>query len=663
MNETSDSLPYYIGVLVGDEGVWDRLQSDLDEIRPPEVKVHRCCGEAEAESLIRRAADGEIHLPVFIIEDCGEFDAIAFIRGVESQKGNDRLGFIRLAPAGEIGGRDRLIETDSPSRTLTLPWLREVLVDALRDLMFHYLLNYERGGLDRFRDLVGLVESQSSFPVSPKEEGLSFLSERELTDQQAFEAMVREIDEVLKTPPRRTLPPGTVLFSEGEAVEEVYILESGRVRLTRQAGEREVLFHSHSARRILGLLALAQYRRAFFTCRSVTEVCVIPIEFTRLNEALIDHPRLASRFATVLVRSLAARNRRVAELQLEIENLNSQLIHERDQLSQTLQLLAAAQGRIIESDRMATLGKLAAGVAHELNNPAAAINRTASHLVEDLISVLAAESGDDGRLEFLKRGLETLPLSTREERALRSDFAERVGDESLARRILSMGIHNLPELERFLKSSGNVREAAAVGERFFRIGRALRNLSHCSQRVTDLVISLKSFARWDKGEVVEGDIHQGIEDALAIFSHELRRIRITRNYSGLPRIQCQMGRLNQVWTNLLSNAIQAMGGEGELLIETSMVGENRVRISLSDSGPGIPEDRLDKLLVESFTTRSSESDFGLGLGLTICREILEAQGGDIRFESRPGRTTAIVTLPIRARAVQSEGGTGFPSRI
>jgi len=162
-----------------------------------------------------------------------------------------------------------------------------------------------------------------------------------------------------------------------------------------------------------------------------------------------------------------------------------------------------------------------------------------------------------------------------------------------------------------------------------------------------IVGALKRYSRLDEAPLERVDVHAGIEDTLIILSHQLKYgengVNVKRSFGALPPIFAYVGELNQVWTNLIHNAIQAMDGRGEIVIET-MVVDSHVQVAIQDSGPGIPSDVAARIFEPFFTTKAKGE--GTGLGLSISARIVEKHGGTIRVDSRAGRTRFEVRLPI-----------------
>ncbi len=323
----------------------------------------------------------------------------------------------------------------------------------------------------------------------------------------------------------------------------------------------------------------------------------------------------------------------------------------------------------VESDRerLAALGTMAAGLTHELNNPAAAARRAAADLAEAL-DVLAATVG-----HFVESGVERAEaeqLVELQRHALAQCSARTKLDaldaadaeDALLEKLEDLGVPEPWKLSEPLAAAGvdadwleRVRELAgpAAVDALRWVAASLSaqqlasELNESTARMSALVGAVKSYAYMDRGQLVETDVHEGLETTLAVLGHKLKQteIEVVRNYDRtLPKLTVNGGELNQVWTNLLDNAIQALGERGTITIATALEGPC-VRVDIADDGPGIPAAVRERIFEPFFTTK--EVGQGTGLGLDSARRIVvERHHGSIEVDSEPGRTTFHVWLPI-----------------
>jgi len=245
-----------------------------------------------------------------------------------------------------------------------------------------------------------------------------------------------------------------------------------------------------------------------------------------------------------------------------------------------------ANAQLIQAEKMASLGLLSAGLAHEINTPLGAIhsnNDTIARCIEKIKGLLEGEdlAGDSRRSAL--------------------------------------------DLVRILED-------------------VCHNTSLATERLIGIVGSLKNFARLDEAERKKADIHEGLESTLTLVQHELKgRIEVKKKYGRIPQVECYPNGLNQVFMNLIVNAAQAIPDRGTITIETSRRGDF-VRIAFSDDGVGIPPENLAKVFDPGFTTKGV--GVGTGLGLSICYKIIKQHHGKIAVESQHGTTTFTIDLPI-----------------
>lgn len=487
--------------------------------------------------------------------------------------------------------------------------------------------------------LAGLEDASLPDALPPS----ALLQDLELDEEALAGLLVEALDRALGTRPRLRLRAGTRLTHQGSGVDGLFVVLHGSVALDRASEIGELRLHHASTGPVVGLLSLTQQRQAFFTARATSEVELIHISLEQLEHALAVEPEVGSVMAAATARALATRLRRSEQLQVEKVRLNAELDRERQQLADALEQLEGARLELVESARMATLGELSAGVAHELNNPAAAVARAASFIADDLSRLLAAHPRAAILQEVMGATRGRSPLGTARQRQLRRELTSAVGSEQLARRLVSAGVDDPARTAALAGdlSPSELEEFVAAAE----LGGALRNLALGTQRITDLVDSLRSYARPSETVVDDLDVTVTIDDALQLVAHRLDRIELERHDDpALPTIRGHPGPLGQVWTNLVLNAVDAMQGEGHLEVVTRHE-EDAVVVEVIDDGPGIAPEVLPRLFEPRFTTKHGRVRYGLGLGLAISQRIIHSHGGTITVASEPGRTVATVRLP------------------
>jgi len=280
-------------------------------------------------------------------------------------------------------------------------------------------------------------------------------------------------------------------------------------------------------------------------------------------------------------RELGQANERLRQMSRDVKRSH-------DELEQAYAQLRNAQAELVGSAKLATLGNLIAGVAHEINTPLGALHSnhyTIARALDRLQDILEDEVVDEDELEDVRRIVKAIDGVT---------------------------------------STNNM----AV------------------DRMVKLVDSLRTFGRVDRSEIDWADLHEGLESTLAILSHELRdRFRVVKEYGDLPRVECYPNQVHQVFMNLIVNAIQAMGERGALTIRTRREGDE-VAVEIQDTGVGMSEETIARIFEPGFTTKGSR--MGMGMGLLITNRIVDRHSGTLHVESEPGvGTTVTVRLPVR----------------
>ncbi|NER37620.1 MAG: PAS domain S-box protein [Oscillatoria sp. SIO1A7] len=356
--------------------------------------------------------------------------------------------------------------------------------------------------------------------------------------------------------------------------------------------------------------------------------------------------------------------------EITVRKQAEQALYEKNQeLAATLERLNATQEELIHSEKMAALGQLVAGVAHEINTPLGAITSSVRNIdnfwksnLEPLLCFWRDLSPErqENFLELLEQSSkEDMPLSTREQRQIKRALTKELESNSIAKAAnvakLLVGIGVYEQLEPLLPllKDPEGENILKMAYQLANIATSTQTIATASERAAKVVFALKTYARYDAtGNKLQARICEGIEAVLTLYHNQLKQgVEVIRNYEkDLPAIWCYPDELNQVWTNLIHNAIQAMENKGTLTIEVSQQ-ESGIAIATIDSGPGIPPEIVSKIFQPFFTTKPPGE--GSGLGLDIVKKIIDKHQGTINVKSQPGQTEFVVWLPVDSSEAES----------
>ncbi|MDX2006651.1 MAG: ATP-binding protein [Meiothermus sp.] len=322
----------------------------------------------------------------------------------------------------------------------------------------------------------------------------------------------------------------------------------------------------------------------------------------------------------------------------------------------------------LRQEKLASLGKLSAGLAHELNNPASAAKRASAGLLEafndlELTTARVGQRlGADG-MELLLGHLQTLRprlLSAMERADLEDELGGWLEGHGAAAAwdkaatwadagVTVDWLEALSHLKHEIADPATLPMVWAWLEASIRTRSQLGVIQDSTERIAGLVKAIKGYTHMDQMPKQELDIHDGLESTIAIFGYKLKKgIRLERDYAkNLPKVDLYASEINQVWTNLIDNALDAMGEGGTLRIRTAREG-GQILVEIGDSGPGIPPEIQGRIFDAFFTTK--EVGKGTGLGLEMVRRIVQQHGGTVRLQSKPGDTRFQVRLPVPAAA-------------
>jgi signal transduction histidine kinase len=331
------------------------------------------------------------------------------------------------------------------------------------------------------------------------------------------------------------------------------------------------------------------------------------------------------------------------------------------ELSQAIENLKETQQELINSEKMAALGQLIAGIAHEINTPLGAIRSSVANIsnflnqhLEQLPKIfqsLSLERQHDFFALLKQISQPEIALSSREKRKHRRTLAHQLKEQaieyadSVADTLVETGIYeNIDPFLPLLKEPES-KTILNTAYQLASLQTSTQTISMATDRADKVIFALKSFSHYDRsGQKTETNLSEGIETVLTLYHSQLKHhVTVIKNYSDLPPVLCYPDELNQVWTNLIHNALQAMNNKGTLQIDT-ILQDNHVVVSITDSGAGIPDDIKSQIFAPFFTTKPAGE--GSGLGLDIVKKIVDKHEGKIEVTSQPGQTTFSVFIPL-----------------
>ena len=428
-----------------------------------------------------------------------------------------------------------------------------------------------------------------------------------------------------------TIEPGEHRFDRGQVADALWIVVEGVIQGFEEIGGQWLLVATTVRGQVTGMLPFSR-----MTHYPRHTVAAEPSEVLRLD---------ASLFGELLEVSEEVGRRLVAQM--------SDRVRGDVRLEQ-------------QSEKMMALGRLSAGLAHELNNPAAAVRRAAALLSEHraklpaLVTALVRHQVGEQGLEKLEQlrslgrqddesAATTLERSEREDELLDwlegHDVAEP-WDVAATFNEANLTLEDLEDVSRAVPEAA-LTDALAWLSGGISSDRIVEEIKGAAGRISELVASIKTYSHMDRSsEHKPTDVRLGVDNTLKMLGHKVKakEIRVLREYQDdLPLIPANAGELNQVWTNLLDNAIDAVDQGGELILRARL-NDLWVDVEIVDDGPGIPEEILSHIFEPFFTTK--DVGVGTGLGLGIAMRIVQTHQGHIEVKSKPGQTSMLVRLPV-----------------
>ena len=474
----------------------------------------------------------------------------------------------------------------------------------------------------------------STSGATPRNDMILIMNLHDLRKSPLFQGLSNEeLQKLMDMAEPVSLRPGDVLIKQGEPGDAAYVVMKGDFEVQKQTGQSLIKIDVRNPGDVVGEMALLSRAP-----RNATLIAKTDGEVLRIPQEAFDQLLQSSTTAAMAV------------------------------LHWVMSRLTQNESLLHQQEKMAALGTMSAGLAHELNNPAAAAQRSASQLREtqsrwlNLTHQLERAAFQENQTDWLDDFIQE--ASRRFDSPLKLDALERIDRvDGLQTWLETSGVESAWELAPAMVRFG--WDGESLGTLQSILSPALFSLSvqwlgagslmmgllsevlETTERISQIVHAVKSYAYLDQAPLLEVDVHEGLENTLVIMQHKLKKgVTIKREYSaGLPRIEAYASELNQVWTNIIDNAVDAMDGKGEIKIKTYEE-DQRVIVEITDNGPGIPEEIQSRIFEPFFTTKAPGQ--GTGLGLHISHDIIaNRHHGQLTVQSKPGETKFRVVLPVK----------------
>jgi len=453
----------------------------------------------------------------------------------------------------------------------------------------------------------------------------------------------------------QTFTEGQIILKEGSYNDSLYIILDGEVVMEKGDSQKSTLIDIQGPGDFFGLLSFHTGEQVFTTSIAHTNVSLLLVNHKNFDELVQRYPNLSQALNGLIFSNLANRYRRVVSLHVEIDYLTRELNNEKEQLQSTIIQLEETRTTLVSQEKMAILGQLTAGLAHEMNNPASALLRSVDFLNTNLPIMLemASQTPEQKLLKyFFECGQKRVFISSEEQREKTRLLSDQYPHLQRAQiRVLSdMTTESFNLIQPYARNLKKQQHLNIFIDAF-QAGVFVNSIRISARRIENLVKSLRNFSRQSQGEMESVDLRNGLKDTLMILGNRLKNINVNLDLPAIPLVNCYSGEINQVWTNIILNACDAMNGKGDLYVSCFSSSSGYVCVSIADTGPGVPDKHKAQIFDTNFTTKTEGGEFGLGLGLSISKNIIEKHQGSITVGDGPqGGAIFMVCLPAMPSA-------------
>lgn len=488
-----------------------------------------------------------------------------------------------------------------------------------------------------------MAQSRPEFPRSERRPNVIGASARPVYNKATFVQDIMELmpQSDLLSRLRKDFKEGDVLLAEKNQNQTLYVILEGCVSQVKEGEDIDAKIGMQGPGDFIGLLSFQSGEPVFTTARASSNVITLALNHADFEIFLNKYPNISKTLQGLIFSNLADRYRSVVNLHLEVALLTRELERERNQLKKAIRELERTRNALISQEKMATLGELTAGLAHEINNPASALLRSVDYLATNLPAMAERASAlpDTGLVRyFFEAGMKREYADTAEQRARMKDLAVQFPhlNRSRLRVMVDMDEEVFGKIKPLAKKEQK-QEMLQLLLDAFQSGVFMNGIRLSTSRIEYLVKSLKSYSRKSGKEPEIADVRQGLRETLQILGNRLKDIKVTIDFPDIPRVRCFVGEMNQVWTNIIINACDAMSDKGQLFLSCGYEeAEKMIWVKIGDSGPGVPDKIKKRIFDSSFTTKTAGGEFGLGIGLAITLGIIEAHHGNIAINDRDG---------------------------